>query len=197
MAFITAPDFRIRSIRWDLDRPAQSNISGWTGKRTATTNPWHSRRYAHVELAPVVGEANIRAMRSFLARCKGSLNTFRLYATEGAQNANSGVTASAAAAGATSLTLAGYTTPLLDGQMLTINGQLLEATANQAGAVVSFDTKLRKAVTAGTKVVTARPYALVYMAGSRLGYSVDAGQLYGVSFDVEEAILETDGTVPE
>jgi hypothetical protein len=198
MARISAPTFRVRSITWDLDQPGDANVSAWTGKRQAVTNPWHGRWSARVQLAPVVGEANVRALRSFLARCRGKLNTFRLRATEGAQNANSGVTASATvAAGARSMDIIGYTTPLLDGQFVTVKGQLLQLTADQSATLITFEPMLRQQITGGTTVVTSRPYALVYMTSSANGWSVDPGQQYGISFDVEEAILEDDGSPPE
>lgn len=198
MAYITAPDFRIKSIDWSLDRPGQSNVSAWTGKRTAAVNPWHSKWSAHVELAMVQGEAGFRALRSFFVRCKGTLNTFRIYAVVEPQNSNSGVTVSVAAAqGATSVSITGAATALLDGQMLTINGQLLQATSNQSGSAVTFEPPLRKAAALGTKVVTSRPYALVHLAASAFGYNTSPGRLFSTSFDVEEAILEADGTVPE
>lgn len=198
MAFITAPVLPIRSIQWSLERPAQINVSAWTGKRTVVANPWYSKWRARVELAPIVGEANVRAIRSFLARCRGSINTFRLYATEGDQNANDAVTVSAtAAAGATSMAITGAETALLDGQLVTVNGQLLQLTADQSGSTISFEPPLRAQAAAGTAVVTGRPYALVHMAAAQAGWGVDPGQVYGIAFDVEEAILEADGAAPE
>lgn len=198
MAFITAPDFPIRGIQWSLDRPSQSNVSGWTGKRTTVTDPWHAKWRAHVELATQQGEDAFRVYRSFFARVKGTINTFRLYATAGAQNANSGVTLSAAAsAGATSITITGASTPMKDGQFFTLNGQLCVCTADQSGSTLTFEPMLRQAATLGTKVVTSRPYALVYMANQQIGWNIETWRRYGVSFDVEEAILETDGAVPE
>jgi hypothetical protein len=131
MAFITAPDFGIASIDWTLDRPAQINMSPYDGVRTAVANPWHAKWRASVTLATLQGDSQFRTIRSFIARCRGSISTFRLYAGEAAQNANFGVSvASTAAQGATTMTLAGYTTPLLDGQMVTVNGQLLVLTAD-------------------------------------------------------------------
>lgn len=198
MAYITAPDFALRSVNWSLDRPAQNNMSSWTGKRTVVANPWHGKWRARVELATVQGEDKVRSLRSFLARCKGQVNTFRLYATAGAQNSNKDVlSASAAAQGATSMTISGADTTLLDGQMVTVNGQLLVLTADQSGSTITFEPPLRKAVSAGTTVVTSRPYALVYMANSQQGYSIEPWRLFGSSFEVEEAILEPDGTPPE
>lgn len=198
MARISAPALPIASISWMLDRPSQANVSPWDGTRRLMAEPWHGKWSASVELAPIVGEKNVRALRSFLARCLGSINTFRLYATEGPQNANSGVTAAAAAAqGAKTITLAGYATALLDGQFVTVNGQLVQLTADQAGAAITFEPPLRAPVALGTTIVTSRPYALVYMASQSGGWSAGPGQVYGIRFDVEEAVREDDGVAPE
>jgi len=152
-----------------------------------------------VELAPMQGESNIRAVRSFIAKRKGQLIPFRLMATEGAQNGNSGVTVSATAAqGATSMTITGAATALKDGQFVTVNAQLLCLTADQSGSTINFRPPLRQSASAGTVVVTSRPYAFVYMAASRIGYSTSPGRLFNVSFAVEEAVGENDpDTVPE
>lgn len=198
MAFITAPTLPIRQITWVLSRPAQINVSQWTGRRSVVANPWHGKWRASVQLRPIVGEANIAAIRGFLAECMGPINTFRLYATEGDQNQNDAVTVSStAAAGVTSISVTGTDTPMTKGQFVTVNGQLLQLTANQAGAVLAFQPQLRAQAAAGTAVVTRRPYALVHLASQDSGWSVEAGQVYSVSFDVEEAVLEADGAAPE
>lgn len=198
MAFVIAPDFPIKSVTWSLDTPSQSNTSAWTGTRTVVTNPWHGKWSAHVELATQQGEDEFRSYRSFLVRCQGSLGTFRLYATAGAQNSNFDVLAAASvAAAATTMTIYGETTPLLDGQFFTINGQLCCCTADQSGSTLTFEPPLRQAVTAGTVVVTSRPYALVYLSDSKFSWQVAPWRQYGLAFDVEEAILETDDTAPE
>jgi hypothetical protein len=198
MAFVATPDLPIREIQWTLDQPAQSNVSAFTGKRTVMAQPWHAKWSAHVDLATQQGDEGFRALRSFFIRLRGSTNTFRLYASAGPQNANTGVTLAAdAAAAATSITITGAATPLLDGQFFTLNGQLCCCTADQAGSALSFLPPLRTAATAGTTVVTSRPYALVYLANSPLAWSVAQWRRFGLSFDAEEAILETDGTAPE
>lgn len=196
--FVTAPDFPIKAITWTLDRPSQSNVSAWTGTRVAVTNPWHGKWSAHVDLATQQDESTFRTIRSFFVRCRGSLNTFRLYATAGPQNANTGVTLSAnAAAGATTISITGSVSPLLDGQFFTINGQLCCCTADQSGSVLTFEPPLRQAANSGTVVVTSRPYALVFLSSASFGWQVASWRQFGLSFDVEEAILETDGLAPE
>lgn len=198
MAFVAAPDFPIREIQWTLDQPSQANVSAWTGKRTVMSQPWHAKWSAHVDLAVRQGDEGFRTLRSFFIRLRGSTNTFRLYASAGPQNSNAGVTLSAdAAAGAMSISITGATSPLLDGQYFTLNGQLCCCTADQAGAALSFLPPLRKAATAGTTVVTSRPYALVYLSGSPVSWSIAQWRRFGLSFDAEEAILEADGTAPE
>lgn len=193
IALSYAQALNIRAIRWIFDCPAAVNLSGWTGAATVITEPWRAKWRAEVELAPVIGEANVRRLRSFLAQRKGRIVPFRLNATETAQNANSGVTvASTAAQGATAITLAGAATALKEGQFLTVNGQLLCCTADQSGSTVNFKPPLRETASAGTVVVTSRPYALVTMAASRMGWSTAPGRVFGIGFAAEEAVLESD-----
>lgn len=198
MAYIAAPDFRIRSIEWELDRPGQINSSVYTGRRSVLQNPWHAKWRAKVELAMVQGESEFRLLRSFFARCEGQINVFRIYATTEAQNANTGVTvASTAAAGATSMTISGATTPLTEGQFFTVNGQLCVCIADQSGSTLTFEPPLRAQAASGAIVVTSRPYALVSMTASSLGWSIGAARRYGAGFSVEEAIGDADGVAPE
>lgn len=189
MAVIAAPDFRVKSIDWSLDRPAQINSSLLTGKRTVTTAPWYGKWRASVELAPAVGEDGYRLLRSFLVRCQGPVHRFKLYAVAEPQNANSGVTvASTAASGATTMSLSGAATALTEGQMVTVNDQLVVLTADQAGAAITFEPPLRVQASAGTSVETARPWAMVRLTAAQSAWGVDPGQLFAADFDVEEAI---------
>lgn len=189
---------RIRHVEWSLDRPAQVNRSPYTAKRTVVAEPWHGLWRGKVELAPIIGETNFRPWRAFLAKLQGQINTFQLPATEGPQNSNVGVTVSSTAAqGAKTMSISGAATPLLAGQYFTVNHQLCCCTADQSGAVLSFEPPLRQQATAGTVVVTSRPYALVALDDSAFAWSVDPGTLYGLQFGVEEVILEPGGSVPE
>lgn len=198
MAFVTAPDFAIKAIQWSLNRPAQINVGAYTGVRQAVATPWFTQWSAHVELGQRQGESGFRLLRSFFAKCRGSVNTFRIYATPELQNSNSGVTvASTAAQGATTMTISGASTALLEGQFFTVNGQLCCCTADQSGSTLTFEPPLRQQATAATKVVTSRPYALVYLSNPQQSWSEGNWRLFDMSFDVSEAILETDGTVPE
>lgn len=197
-SIVRAIDLPIRAIEWRFGSAAKNNASGWTGSRTVVADPWRKKWRARVELAVIQGEANVAETRAFLARCKGQVTPFRLYATAGAQNANSGVTVSSTAAiGATSMAITGAATALLDGQLITVNGQLLCLTADQSGSTITFQPPLRQAASAGTTVVTSRPYALVHMAASSVGWQIGPKRLFNVAFDVEEAMLEADAAAPE
>jgi hypothetical protein len=199
MAIQTFPaGARIRRIEWRLERPAQVHRSAYTGKRVVVANPWFGRWLAKVELSPIVGEANVLQWRAFLGSLRGQIHTFRLPVTERPQNSNAGVTVSSTAAqGATSMTLAGAATALLPGQFITVNEQLLQV-VSVAGAAVTFEPRLRVQATAGTGVITSEPYALVSLAGDSSGWAVDAGQLYGIGFEVEEAVGSSDtAALPE
>ena len=87
MSVIAFPYFaKIRSIDWTLDRPAQVNVSGYTGARGVVANPWHGKWRARVQLSTLVGtEVTTRWWRSFFAKLKGQINTTWLPATEGPQ----------------------------------------------------------------------------------------------------------------
>lgn len=187
MATITAPDFRIRQIDWQLDRRAQINTS-IAGQRRPVAAPWFGKWHARVEIASLVGTANYRLMRSFFVRCNGPVNKFKLYAVVENQNANSGVTVAATvAAGATSMTISGASTTLKEGQMVTVNDQLLVLTADQSGSTITFEPQLRAQATLGASIETKRPWAMVRLAGESAGWSVDPGPVFGASFDAEEA----------
>jgi hypothetical protein len=187
VALISAPPLGIANIEWTLDRPAQINID-LVNKRTVGT-PLYGKWFASVDLAPIVGENNFRQVRSFLFRCNGVANSFHLAASCAAQNANSGVTLSAgASAGDTSVTISGAATALLDGQLVTINNQLLQLTEDQSGSTITFEPPLRAAVSAGASVETANPYALVRMASGAIAYEISVGHRFDCSFAVEEVV---------
>lgn len=187
MGLVSAPTLRISDIDWSLDRPAQINFD-LTNKRTVGT-PLYGKWFASVQLSPIVGEGNFCPVRSFLFRCNGVANYFHLIATCQAQNANSGVTLSVdAAAGDTSVTITGAATSLLDGQMVTINSQLLQLTADQSGSTLTFEPPLRSAVSSGSAVETANPYAVVRMTSGDVSYENSVGQRFDCSFNVEEVV---------
>ncbi len=190
MGYIVAPAFGIRQISWELDRPSGDNTSGWTGTNTEFTDPWHGKWRAHVALARVQGQANAATLKAFLAKCKGRLSTFQLPATESAQNSNSGVIITRSlSAGATAMPISGAATPVTAGQMVTINDQLLQVTDAEGGWLY-FEPPLREDANSATPVETANPYALVRMVSPRQGWSIETMRLYGIEFDVEEAVKE-------
>jgi hypothetical protein len=144
------------------------------------------------------GEASMRAVKAFLAQRKGKIAPFRLQAVASAQNSNVAVIVSAnASAGTNTVSLSGYSTPLTDGQFVTINGQLLCLTEDQDGANITFEPKLRQNADAGTTAVTALPYAYVHLSQSSVSWRTTPGRLFSVSFDVEEAIVEESAAAPE
>lgn len=187
MALITVPDLPLAGIEWSLDRPAQINVA-LTGKRAMESGPLYGKWRARVEIAARSSESEFRALRSFLVRCQGAVSTFRLPATVEAQNSNSGVTvASTVAAGATAMNLSGTSTPLLAGQMVTVNDQLLVLTDDQLGSSISFEPPLRAQASSGTSVETANPTALVHMSAPQVSYSIAPWRRFSSTFSVEEA----------
>jgi hypothetical protein len=190
-----APVFDIKHADWVLDRPSTINASAYAGNAQVLTDPWRATWHAHIDLAPIVGENNMLPIRQFIGRVNGMIKAFRVYATENIQNNNSGVTvASSAAQGATTIALAGYTDTMKEGQLMTINRQLVICTANQSGANVSFEPPLRQPASAGTAVETKQPYALMHMSVSKVGWNVGPGKVYNVSFDLQEAVKESEAT---
>jgi hypothetical protein len=189
MAIVTWPALRIRSIVATLSRPSQVNRSTYTGARSVAANPWHGKWSFKVQLAPIVGETNFLPVRAFLASLRGATNTFRLPATEGGQAGFGAATVlSTVAQGAVAMTVTGAAVQA--GQMITVNDQLLQivtSTVSGANRAITFEPALRAAATAGTSVNAAAPTCLVALTGSDVGWSVDQGQLYNLSFEVEEA----------
>lgn len=179
------------SVAWQLDRPAQVNVSGYTGRRQIVANPWHGKWSAKVELAPIVGENNMLQWRAFLAALKGQINTFHLPASEGPQhNGTFHTTGGAVSAGATAMTLNGSPT-MTAGMMVTFvypsgNKQLAVLTS-VSGTSVTFEPPLREALPSGWGVETKDPYAHVALTSSTAGWTAGKGKVYGIMLDVEEA----------
>ena len=187
MAVIPFPaSVMISRIEWSLDRPANVNVSPYTGFRHVGSSPWHGKWGATVELSPMGIEDN-RDWRAFLFSLRGQLNSFRLPASaERAQNSNSGVVLAAAAAqGATNIFVTGAATPLVPGQFITIANQLLGVTFVY-GETLWVEPPLRAAAFAGTPVETSRPFAMVSMRESVVGWTVGPGAIYGAGFEVDE-----------
>ena len=189
MSAVTWPGFALAQVDWTLDRPAQVNASNLTPIREADTDPWFGKWSAKVTLATVESEAAFAPFRSFLLRLNGPANTFNLPAVVEPQNGNSGVTlSSSAAAGDNTISLSGVSTPLKDGQLVTVNGQLLQLTADQTGTSITFEPDLRAAASSGTAVETANPYATVSLSDQSISWAVSPPQRFDCDFAVEEAI---------
>jgi hypothetical protein len=77
------------------------------------------------------------------------------------------------------------------GQFITVEGQLLQLTANAIGTGgltrFEFRPRLRAAPRYGASVEVFRPYATMALASDVAGWSVGPGQAYGIAFDCEEA----------
>jgi hypothetical protein len=183
---------RLRHIEWQLDRPAQINVSAYTGSRKVVANPWHGKWTAKVQLAAIQGEANVLTWRSFFAKLKGSINTFQLPATEAAQHGSGTSTVSSGGAqGATTMVL-NNTPPLVAGMMATVtlpsgNKQLLLLTADISGSTITFEPPMRETASVGAVVDSVNPFALVCLSDSSFGWSLDPARMYNIGFDVVEA----------
>jgi hypothetical protein len=177
---------KIAGIRWQLVRPSQGSRSGYTGRRQVVAAPWHGRWAASVELSTIVGEENVRAWRSFLAKLQGQINTFRLVAVEGPQTAAASISTTAgASAGATQITVSGGGV-LSEGMLITVADQLLQVTS-ASSTIIQFEPQLRNAISSGATVFTREPTALVALSSDVTGWSVGKGKVYSIAFDVEEA----------
>jgi hypothetical protein len=201
MATFNWPGFGIAAVSPTLDQPAQVNRSAYTGVRAVAANPWHGKWSFKVQLATRQGDAAFQAIRAFFTGLQGAVNNFHLPAVEQTQNTNSGVTLSAAAAqGAISLALTGLTTALVPGNMVTIAGQLLSLTGvgalSGSAQTVNFQPALRAAAALGASVETSKPYALVALNGSSFSWNIAQWRQYGMMFEADEAIGDTDGASP-
>lgn len=196
MAVIPTPAaLKIRGIAWRLFSPAQVNRSAWTGRRQVVTQPGHARWTAEAEIA-LLAEADAFAMRAFMMKLKGQINTFRLEAVEQDQTTVTSLTVSGGASGgATSVTTSASwpasTTVLRAGQMLTINDQLLALTSDvvsnaTGGSTMTFEPPLRMAAAAGAPIEVRRPTALVALSEPEIGWAVELGPHYSFALSVEE-----------
>ena len=128
--------------------------SRWVMTFTMPAQRWADRRALLALLVKVGGDNVIQTGDPTRSRPRGTINT-------------AGVTASAAAQFATSLTLngCGASTTLLAGDLLSVGGQLLmntdDSTASAGGVMtITVRQMLRAAVTGGAAVTLASPSAL-------------------------------------
>jgi hypothetical protein len=184
----------IRRAQWAIDEPAQVNRSEFTGRRQVVLLAIAPRWRVSVEFAPLIGQAAILALRAFLLDLKGQANTFKLVAVEASQI--SGVAPLVNGAGQTGYALVtdGWGADglkLLRGQFVTVNDQLLMLSANVTAAggaaTLVFNTALRVAPADNAPITVDLPYALLALSAPSVGWSVDPGQIYGVTLTAEEA----------
>jgi hypothetical protein len=201
MTLITFPTaLGIKHIEWSLDQPAQVNRSQFTGRRQVTVLSLSPRWSAHVEFAPIIGEAAVLAWRAFMVQLQGPANTFHLKAVENTQRAAANPLAGTAAAGAITLPLTGLTpstTNLLTGRMLSVplstgDTQLVILTQDliadgSGNATAHFLGCLRAPAASGQAVEAGAPFGVMALKGTAAGYTVDPGQIYGAAFEAEEA----------
>jgi hypothetical protein len=198
MTIITPPGtLPIRRIQWSLKQPAQINRSGWTGRRQVAGLPGGAIWTASGEFVPIIKEANARQWRGFFASLRGAFNTFYLPATEGDQHALAlTVRVNGSLQAGRSLAIDGLpnsTTVLAAGTFISLpsTNQLLILTAaltsNASGqATAIFEPALRITPADNAIVETKNPVAHVALTSDTTGWSVDPGQLYGFTMDVEE-----------
>jgi hypothetical protein len=189
---ITLPtSFPITKISWTLDRPAQVNPSLYSGSSIVVANPWHGKWTAHVDLAQIQGEANIRTTRAFFAQLRGQINTFQLPATEGSQVAGDATVSSGGAAGTNTVVLSGVPSGLVAGMLATVTlpsgkMQMVMLTQNISGSTITFEPPLRESAAGGAVVSLANPTCQVALTVSNFSWDVAPWRLYSFSFDVEE-----------
>lgn len=145
--------------------------SRWVQTVTMPPQPWAMRRALIAFLVKTGGDNLIQVGDPTLARPRGTINT-------------AGVTASAAAQFATSLTLngCGASTTLLAGDLLAVGGQLLmntDDTTASAGGVMTITVRqmLRAAVTGGAAVTLAGPTALWRLESPDFASGFEAGNI--------------------
>lgn len=200
MAVIPFPtNVGIKRIQWTPPDPiVQVNRSGWTNHRQVVQQPGSPMWMASFELAPIIGEINVRAWRAFRAKLLGPINTFRLVATETNQHPHGEGKVATNFHGVLGRVLrstgwpGGAAPTLFAGQMFTINDELKILTQDAVdlgggGRDLYFEPALRKPLENGTPIVTVRPACLVSRTPGGAGWSVDPGQMYGISYEVEEA----------
>ena len=111
------------------------------------------------------------------------------------------ITFGLAVSGITAITVVGLTpstTVIREGMLATVrlidgSEQLVQVTVNctadsKGHGVLEFQPTLRKPAMPGATVETVSPWAVVAMDSPELGWSVDPGALYGLSFTATEAL---------
>lgn len=195
MSIITWPaGVGIRRAQWAIDEPAQVNRSEFTGRRQVVFLSGAPRWRVSVEFAPLIGQSAILALRAFLLDLNGQANTFKLVAVEAAQISPVFPLVNGAGQTGYALITDGWGSDglkLLRGQFVTVNDQLLmlsaDVTSSGGAATLSFSTALRVSPADNAVLTVDLPYALLALSAPSVGWTVDPGQIYGVTLAAEEA----------
>lgn len=200
MATYTYPTGRAwlpRSQYWGTRVNTRSNTSGLNGATQTVTLP--GSRWLITMSYPQQTQAERAALMALLFKLAGGEHLLALgdlaQPRPRGTIALTGVTASAAAQFAASITLngCGAGATLLAGDKFSVGGQLLlctdDATANGSGVmVVSFRHSLRAAVTGGAVVTLDAPTALWQLLSPDVGSQSDpAARTGSLTFDLVEA----------
>lgn len=195
MTTITFPSTpKIQTMSWRLVQPAQNNISGWTGKRqvVASGRGWWE---CDITMPPIVGSTNINAWRAFLAKTQGATNDFQIPVDVTAQSAltNTPLTNGSNQTGRAIATdgWPNSSTPLVAGQFVTINNQLLQLTAdltiNGSGqGTLYVEPPVRQPVADNSAIEYKNPYCLMYVV-DQPSLSVEPGYIYSLSLNLRES----------
>ena len=194
MTTITLPTTpKPQTLAWRLVMPSQANISSWTGKRQvmASGRGWWECDF---NLPPIVGSTNVNPWRAFVALARGTANDFHVPVDPTAQSALSN-TVSTNGANQTGRSIAtdgwpNSTTVLLAGQFVTINGQLLQVTANVTSngsgqATIAVEPPVRQPVADNSAVEYKNPFCVMYMT-EEPNISVEPGYVYNISLRLRE-----------
>lgn len=197
MTTLTLPSRpRISSVEWTLTQPGQVNRSEFTGTRRVVVLATAPRWSAKVKFVQSIGEAQVKALRAFLAALQGQAGQFKLGMCENAQVSAAGGAVVVDGGGQTAYTLAtrGWKVGALlgAGDFVTIGNQPLQlvagAVADSNGkATLHFAPYLRTSPADGAVVEVVNPYAVMSLTADAAGWSVSPGQIYDVSLDCEES----------
>ena len=195
MATITYPSTpKPSGMSWRLSMPAQTNVSDWTGRRQtlASGRGWWE---CQITLPPIVGTTNINAWRAFVAKSRGGVNDFQIPVDPTAQSTSTATPLiNGAAQTGRQLNTDGWTpstTPLVAGQFVTINNQLLQLTenvnANGSGvATLTFEPSIRVSPSDNAAIEYKNPFCLMYLVEEPV-LSVENGYVYSLSLNLRES----------
>ncbi|MGI4876659.1 MAG: hypothetical protein ACRYG4_04165 [Janthinobacterium lividum] len=198
MAVITMPSAGIRSIKWEIDVPSQLVRSDWTGRTSILLNG-AARRYATVTVVANKAGA-LLPWRAFTASARGRVNVFALVAVETPQTAATGAVVDGAGQTGSIINLRGLpassvvlpagalihiASTYADWQMFELVAPLVSNSAGKAPA--NFGTPVRSSYADGIGVELANPAAIMRLAVTRTGWTVEPGVYTPGSFDCEES----------